>query len=184
MSKEREGRSEGREGTGPVGQDCWEFGFQFESSGKLLESLVQNRVWVTSGSCSRAQSPCRPALGAWLPQVPTASSLQAGPTSCPARHLLLRRPPLHPLPQPCLPHPSPSQSGPPRRPQSSRGTGEQKGASPWVGLRGRAAFPRGGARVGPGGWGRLEGLLNLPTCSTCLCFLGRRRTQSSGQDGR
>ncbi|XP_061046725.1 phosphatidylinositol 4-phosphate 5-kinase type-1 gamma isoform X2 [Eubalaena glacialis] len=48
---------------------------------------------------------------------------EAGQTSCPAHRLLLRRPPPPPLPRPCPPRPSPSRSGPPRRHQSSRGTG-------------------------------------------------------------
>lgn len=87
-----------------------------------------------------SQRPGRFALGARLLQVPTASSPQAAPTSCPARRHLLRRPPPPPSPQPCLPRPSPSQSDLPRRPQSSHGTGEGPGASPSA-RRGRGHIP-------------------------------------------
>lgn len=103
-------------------QDRWEAVWGSESLEKLLEALVgEEQSMGDSGSC-------RAAPGAWLPKVPTALSLQAGLTSCPAHRLPLRRPPPPPSPQPCLPRPSPSQSGPPLRPRSSRGTGEQKGA--------------------------------------------------------
>lgn len=98
---------------------------------------------------------------------------QAGLTSCPAPHRPLRKPPQPLSPPPCHPPPSPSQSGPLQTHQSSPGTGGQ-------GL----------------GWRSSVELVPEQT-GTALCqhssnsrylsplyFSHRRRTQSSGQDGR
>lgn len=122
---------EGRAGCGGTAPSQDHVGHR-EGEGKSC--VGESRARLLSSCQGRAVSG-RP----WVkvePQAPTATSPQAGPTSCPAPRPPSRRPPRLPSPRPCPPHPSPSRSAPPQRRRSSPGTGELPGSPPAPGTGG------------------------------------------------